>query len=338
MPPRSYYISPREDDYKAFLKAFGADAGTISEADTFFENNNVPYILGLNELSHYLCVETSTLYRILNNVSKNYRQFNIEQNNGKIRTISAPRTYIKSVQWWLLDNILTVQPINDCVHGFVQNRSYISNAQAHLGAKHLLNIDIKDFFPNISITQIKNIFSDIGYSEHAAQILSRFTSLNGRMPQGAPTSPILSNLVFSNADKEISQYSIENGLLYTRYADDLSFSSQEFIPKNILIQLKAILASYGFKLNPTKTKFSGKGDRMEVTGLVINDKVQMPREWRYRAKAIFHQAAIVPEAFQARISEVQGLLNTIKYFEGGESKIVKMGLKAINSIEKTKNL
>jgi len=334
MPPRSYYNSPRQDDYTALLSAFQSNQETTDNAMRFFEKYQIPYISGLNELAHYLCVETSTLYNILRKKEKNYREFEIKQANGKIRQITSPRTYMKVIQWWVLDNILLQHQTLNCVHGFVKSKSYYTNAKFHFGAHHILSVDVKDFFPSIKTRQVYNIFAQMGYSSRAADLLTEFCTLKGKLPQGAPSSPTISNIVFEKVDIELEEFSQKYGLKYSRYADDLCFSSQEPISKNVLRLLKPILGSAGFSLNRNKTRFSGLGDRMEVTGLVINDKIQLPRKWRNNARALFFQASQSPIEYCDRLSELYGILNTLKHFNQSneKTKLIILGENAVREV------
>lgn len=333
MPPRSYYISPRKDDYSAYLNAFGVREDVRIKGEEFFDEWGVPYIKGLNEIACYLSVETSTLYNMLRKKEKNYKCFTIEHFNGKIRDIESPRTYLKVVQWWILDNILSSHVHDECVHGFVRERSYFTNAKTHFGARHLLTLDVKNFFPSIGNPQVFGAFEKLGYSSAAAELLMEFCTLFRRLPQGAPTSPAISNMVFSKIDINLKEAAINAGLMYTRYADDLTFSGQSYIPKSFFNEVRALIADGGFKLNKEKTRFLGTGDRMEVTGLVINDKIQLPRKWRFRARAMFHQADKTPMDFIDRISELYGILNTLKQFEGDEkTKLIILGEKAVSKV------
>ena len=278
-------------------------------------------------------MESTILKNILKRKRKNYRCFEIEHFNGKIRTVQSPRTYLKVVQWWILDNILAKYEHDDCIHGFVKGRSYYSNAKVHHGARHLLTLDIKNFFPNIKSNQVASVFEGFGYAAGSAKILTEICTLSERLPQGAPTSPSISNIAFSRIDDELKKVSAEAGFIYSRYADDLTFSGQEYIKKSFYKEVKRIVVTGGFNLNEEKTRFLGVGDKMEVTGLVINDKIQLPRKWRLRARAMFHQASIGPENYTERVRELYGVLNTLKQFEEIEkTNLILAGENAIKKV------
>lgn len=330
MPPRSFYLSPKKTDYSAFLRSRGYEDEHIHLAEKFYDEHGLPFINYFGELAAYIGVETRALTNLLRKKENNYRSFEITQFNGKVRQISSPRTYIKVVQWWILDNILSKAEQLDCVHGFTKDKSYYTNAQVHLCANHLLTLDIKDFFPSVKHRQVTEIFHNLGYPLEARNLLADITTLNNSLPQGAPTSPTLSNLVFRKIDLKFMKFAADKGLLYTRYADDLTFSSSHFINKATLDPIKEILASSGFRLNSDKTKFLGKGDRMEVTGIVINEKMQLPRKWRYRARAMFYQAINNPKLYLGRVDEIQGVLNTLIMFDDNlENPTIKSGKTAL---------
>ena len=138
------------------------------------------------------------------------------------------------IQWWILDNILSNVTMAENVFGFVQGRSAIDNATYHIGAAHILNVDIKQFFPSISADKIKIVFGSLGYSEEVSTMLAELCCLDERLPQGAPTSPALANMVLRELDEELSLLAAQYGRKYTRYADDLTFSSQERIEEEFL--------------------------------------------------------------------------------------------------------
>ena len=176
-----------------------------------------------------------------------YKRFSIPKKSGGQRQISAPLPHLKQAQHWILENILNLVPTHEAVHGFKLGTSILSNAQPHIGADCIINIDLKDFFPSINYPRIKGIYRHLGYSEQVATILALLSTEalvdvsvvdgntwfvqrgNRVLPQGAPTSPMLTNILCRRLDKRMKTIASAYQLTYTRYADDMTFSSAQFI-------------------------------------------------------------------------------------------------------------
>ena len=247
--------------------------------------------------------------------SYHYREFGLKKADGSERVISTPKTYLKVVQWWILDNILAHQSLNDCVHGFRSGRSYVTNAQMHEKSRHVLNVDIKSFFDNINSIQVTKVFQSLGYSESGRSVLTSLTTKDGVAPTGAPTSPMIANLIFRNADDALEDLASKCDLIYTRYADDLTFSAQTKIPREVVNLIAQVVKEAGFELNPKKTKFMGPGDRQDVTGVVINSGLSAPKEWRNWARGYLHKVRMNPKQFADETARVRGVFGTIRQFD-----------------------
>lgn len=310
MPPRSFYIEPRTTDYLAFANSYLGDEA--QEAVDFIKRNGLPFIQNADHLAVYLGVSSSLIRQILHKKSYHYRQFDLPKSDGTSRQISTPKTYLKVLQWWIADNVLCSAPIDDCVHGFVRGRSYVTNAEAHISAKHLLNVDIKGFFPSITQDMISTVFRTLGYGDDGARFLADICSLDGVAPTGAPTSPAIGNAILSDFDDAMIDAASSVGLKYTRYADDLTFSSSDFIEKEFVGTVSALMLPFGFELNDRKTRFMGPGDRMEVTGVTINQLPNLSREWRNFARGYLHRVTNNPAQYQSEWKKVSGIYGTLK--------------------------
>lgn len=286
MPQRPYLVAKDFNHLENILRArYGS---TINDRIKFFRERHIAPITSPRDLSLFLGIDYQAIHMLSSDESKlkyRYRKFELKKRNGSNRIIYAPRTYLKVIQWWVLDNILNRIDIDNNVFGFVPKRNIVQNAKFHHGAKHILNVDIKDFFPSITISQVEDVFLGLGYDDNVSMMLSGICCLEGRVPQGAPTSPALGNLVLRNLDKELTHLSKQNGLKYSRYADDLTFSSSNWIDAKILKKISALVYRSGFEINSSKTRFSGPQDCLEVTGVVINDKIQPRRKWRKLVRA-----------------------------------------------------
>lgn len=246
-----------------------------------------------------------------NQVSKvqHYQQFAIAKKAGGTRLISAPMPRLKRLQYWILEQILQPLALTEVAHGFVTGRSIITNAQPHLGQQVVINLDLKDFFPTISYARIKGVFAHLGYNHEVATLLALLCSepvtqtveLDGqryylsqnprRLPQGAPTSPYLSNLVVRQLDKRLQGLAHKYGFTYTRYADDLTFSSKstEAPIRGLLHWVHAIVKEEGFQVHPDKTRIMQRGRRQEVTGLIVNQQLNIERHTLKQFRTLLFQ-------------------------------------------------
>ncbi|WP_341710744.1 reverse transcriptase domain-containing protein [Limnobacter sp.] len=227
-----------------------------------------------------------------------YRFFTILKRNGSKRVIHEPNSKLKDVQYKLLFYIRTIYPVEKaCVHGFVPKRSILTNAQAHANQKThlLLNLDLEDFFPSISFKRVRGMFQSqpFNFSYQVATVLAQICTFQERLPQGAPTSPIIANLICRSLDSDLMRLARRHRSVYTRYADDISFSfsvrNTGKLPQNICSyesgvvylgdELVEIIDRHSFKINSNKNRISTRFSRMEVTGLTINEFPNVQRKF-----------------------------------------------------------
>jgi RNA-directed DNA polymerase len=239
-----------------------------------------------------------------------YVQFLVPKKSGGERMLSAPHKQLAAAQEWILRHILEKLPAHDAAHGFVKGRSIVSNARPHVGSAAVINCDLTDFFPSITVHRIIGFFRSIGYSPAAATILALLVTDSPRrkvlyrgkawhvatgpraLPQGACTSPALSNLIARRLDARLTGIAKKLGLNYTRYADDLTFSSAN--PSDrigyLLARVRHIAADEGFAVNEKKTRVLRQAARQSVTGVVVNKHPAASRATRRRLRAILHNA------------------------------------------------
>jgi hypothetical protein len=209
---------------------------------------------------------------------KAYHVFNISK-GLKNRLITAPSKNLKLRQRWILKYILNKIALPECVHGFVEHKSIVTNANCHVNKKEIGCLDIKDFFPSISIEQIFEVFKEMGYRDEVANELCMLCTFEKILPQGAPTSPMLANIVFRPVDLEILKYAEENELTYSRYADDITISGNVEIYAH-LCEIKRKIEKYDFEINENKTHIMKDNYRKIVTGLVVSDNVKVPQKYK----------------------------------------------------------
>lgn len=238
-----------------------------------------------------------------------YRQFTIPKRTGGERLISAPMKRLKALQHWILARILEPLPLAEPAHGFRAGRSTVTNAVPHLRAAIVINVDLKDFFPTVTYKRVKGLFRRLGYSEEVATVLGlactepeiAITDLDQityyvargprHLPQGAPTSPAITNALCRRLDKRIAAWARTRGFTFTRYADDLTLSTHDTNAKvgAALQFIRKVVAAEGFTVHPDKVRVVRRGRRQEVTGVVVNEKPGVVRADLRRFRALLYQ-------------------------------------------------
>jgi hypothetical protein len=275
--------------------------------------------------------------------SDRYFSFEILKKNGKPRNINAPKGYLKLIQQ-CINVILQIKftPHYNS-HGFLLNKNIVSNAKLHTGKNFVLNIDLKDFFESIKFRRVKTVlglppFDLINEREDIAFLIANICCNNDFLPQGAPTSPILTNIICKRLDKKLTLFAKENKITYSRYADDITFSSLNDVFNDAFItELKSIITNEKFELNESKTRIQNWKQRQEVTGLTVNKKVNVNREYIRRIRAIFNNyekkgPAIAQNIFNKHWSDnaknppsfqqsLKGQIDFLKMVRGGQDEI-----------------
>ena len=243
-----------------------------------------------------------------------YVRFTVPKKSGGVRELAAPHRDLSAAQHWIFENVLQQLPTHPAAHGFVKGRSICTNAAPHVGQSELVNLDLENFFPTITFHRIRGALEQLGYSPAVATIFALLTTESPRreveyagrrfhvatgpraLPQGACTSPALSNLISRRLDSRLSGIAAKLGWRYTRYADDMSFSAdaaaspQEKIGY-VLARIRHIVQEEGFKVNETKTRVLKTSASMNVTGLVVNERIGVRRREVRQLRAILHNAA-----------------------------------------------
>lgn len=237
-------------------------------------SNDVPVIYNSAHLAELVGYKKEYLKKAALHTKYFYRDFEILKKNGKKRSISEPLPSLKEIQHWILKNILYKRPVSAFAKAYKPNVSLIENLKFHKNQPKVFTLDLENFFPSIGIESVEKVFLDLGYTKGISDLLSKLCTRDGSLPQGAPTSPYLSNLIFEEADKTISEYCIQKKIRYTRYADDLSFSG-DFDEKELFNKVTEAIDKLKLKINPSKTKLMTPDSRQTVTGIVVNEKPQV---------------------------------------------------------------
>ena len=238
-----------------------------------------------------------------------YVRFTVPKKSGGTRQLAAPHQDLAAAQSWVLTNVLAKVAAHAAAHGFVPGRSIVTNATPHVGRAVVVNADLTDFFPTVTFPRVLGVFRQLGYSPAVATVLALLCTEAPRrtvvyagkpfhvaagprsLPQGACTSPALSNLVARRLDSRLTGITAKLGWTYTRYADDLTFSGPaDDRVGYLLARVRHITTEEGFAVNEAKTRVQRPNTAQVVTGLVVNEKVNVPRDTVRRLRAILHRA------------------------------------------------
>ncbi|TWU58706.1 Reverse transcriptase (RNA-dependent DNA polymerase) [Rubripirellula tenax] len=240
-----------------------------------------------------------------------YVRFEIPKRSGGTRQLSSPHKLLAEKQRWILKEILNKLPVEDSAHGFVRDRDILTNAIPHVGKDVVLNMDLENFFPSIGFPRVRQVFKGLGYSPAVATILALLCTESPRravtyagqpylvasgprgLPQGACTSPAISNQVAKRLDRRVQGLATKFGVAFTRYADDMTVSGGAEMTTRIgymMAKLRHIAEDEGFVINRSKTRVLRRNTAQIVTGLVVNDKPTVSRTQLRRIRAILHHA------------------------------------------------
>ncbi len=295
------------------------------------------------------------LYYLSKTKDDRYIVFEIPKKNGKTRKIKSPDKLIKRAQSLinLLLQIIFENNSHYSTNGFLLGKDIKRNAIPHINKNFLLNIDIENYFPSINFRRVKVVlelspFNLKNERETIGFLIANLCTHKNSLPQGAPTSPILSNIVTQNLDRKLSKFSNINKIKYTRYADDLSFSSNWNIFKPKFIEeIEELVNSENFSLNSKKTRVRSFMQRQEVTGLVVNTKLNVKREYLQKVRAMLNNwekgglyfATMRFKAHQP-ISKINfdfkevllGHLSFLKLIKGEDNQVIKKLLEKYNNL------
>lgn len=306
------------------------DRRDLADPDARRQDNALPKLASAGELAGALGLAMPRLrwlvfHREVDS-GTHYHRWHVPKRDGGLRLISAPKRELKAAQRWIARNITEHLPIHGAAHGFVAGRSTVSNAAVHAGARVVIKLDLKDFYPTITQPRVKGLFRKAGYGEQVATVLSMLCTeaprevleIRGKpvhvaigprsLPQGAPTSPSITNALCLRLDRRMQGLASKLGFRYSRYADDLTFSwhgpmvgpngpQAEAPVGKLLHRVRSIVGGEGFSVHPNKTRIMRSGRRQKVTGLVVNapaagatgvPAARVPRKLRRLLRAALH--------------------------------------------------
>lgn len=247
------------------------------------KNHSREFLLSLNLTGNLNLTkekQLSLLYGLSNHTEEHYQKIQIPKRNGAWRTLYVPDSLLKYVQKQILHKVLTQLPVSYCASAYKKGCSLKENAAPHTGKSIVLKLDILDFFGNITYISIyQHAFPGELFPPPVRTLLAHLCCYRDFLPQGAPTSPYISNLVLFPFDRYMERWCKNQNITYTRYCDDLTFSGS-FEPEAVIRKVSSFLLRMGFEINPKKMKICPQGQRQIITGIVVNEKTQVPKTYR----------------------------------------------------------
>ena len=309
----------------SLVSSYKYDEFEIKSNHTLFVMSN--YDEARKEVAKLINIELRAITYVLykKGIEESYKSFEIPKKAGGTRVIDSPNKQLKRIQTQLGKKVYDIHKnyidqkriASNISHGFETGKSIITNARIHKNKKYLLNIDIANFFSSINFGRVQGYFNksqEFMFSKEVSTIISQLVCYEKKLPQGAPTSPIISNLIFNIVDLRILSLAKKYKLSYTRYADDMSFSTNNkaFRTDHIefIQELKVLLKNSGFDINESKTRLEYYSSRQEVTGLTVNKKINA------RRKFIKQTRAMVDQLFKTDSFKIDGVIGTEEQLEG----------------------
>lgn len=298
----------------------------------------------------YLGLGAAELKKIWYYREEMYQHFSIAKSPKKVRMISAPDKRLKYLQRKLADKLTEIYRPRNPVHGFVADRSVKTNALSHLNRRFVVNIDLKDFFPTITQGRVKGMLFSLGIDARVAEIIAQICCNNRHLPQGAPSSPVLSNMICFRLDKRLMGIAKESRCIYTRYADDITFSSYQppntlfeagvpsagrFSPEILASALSNAIQLNGFTINPLKAHYADRHSRRMVTGIKTNELLNVDRRYVRNIRAtLFSIETLGIEDAQKKFADehggssslaahLQGKLSFLTHIKGKSDPVVR---------------
>jgi hypothetical protein len=270
-----------------------------------------------------------------------YHVFRVPKRRGGWREIAEPNPELKEKQRailrWLMARRIAPSPY---AHAFVVRRSIVTNARPHVGKQVIVRIDLQDFFPSIEEGHVRQALVNEAIAGSTAREIAWLCTIDGRLPQGAPTSPVLSNLVFKPLDYRFAglarKWDDEFKMIsYTRYSDDLTFSGNHPRLNLIIHPVREILTETGFRINRQKTLVLRRSNRQSVTGVVVNSIPNIGRDLRHRLRGMLHRLKMMlieRKPVECDLPHVQGLIAHIGSINPAAARPLKAELQTIKML------
>lgn len=287
---------------------------------------NLPIITDLNSFCNEIALSEQCLYLLSKKPNFYYRSFSIKKSDGSPRKILSPSYSLKLVQKWILKEILEKIPASEQSMAYKKGDKYgiKKNAEIHRYSIYLLEFDLKDFFSSINRVTVFHLFQNLGYNIFIANMLTNLCTYDNSLPQGGVCSPYISNLICSKLDNRLNGLCNKKDVLYTRYADDLTFSCDNKVIlhkiKNTIIN---IIEDETFHINTSKTRFLSPISHKRITGITVNDnKLKANKKLKRTVRVLIHQSLLLQN--YDNNDRIRGYITYINYIENGyKDKIIQ---------------
>lgn len=296
-------------------------------------------INNLDDLSLKIGISKQTLFKLSRKSELLYKNQSIPKKNGKSRILNCPNIELKSIQLWILREILEMTEVHEKSFGFKKGSSILDNAKVHIGNNYSLNIDIKNFFGSLKRPHVFNLFISMGYNRLVAITLTNITTYQNKLPQGAPTSPYISNLILKHFDQTIDDICKNNDLVYSRYCDDITISGND---KNKILDVYEILvkklAEFDLSINPTKYRLNTPYSGIIITGLrLTKSKVQITKKLKREFRAKIFNFMCSNEYSVHKLNNILGMLCYLKSVDFSNLKYFTSYINEVSKKTNTKN-
>lgn len=252
----------------------------------------LPVFNSIKDLANLIHIDAERLAILTRRSERFYKNYTIPKRTGGVRKISQPSRELKAIQAWILRNILDNLAPSEHAMAYLRGKKLIDNLSPHSGNRYFLSVDIEDFFPSVRRWRVERVFELLGYSEQAVYILANLCTYMGGLPQGGVTSPSLSNLCTLNLDRRLAGLTSRRNIVFTRYADDMTFSTNNrIVVLRALPTILHIIQSEYFWPNASKIRLLGPRNQCRITGLVKNSsepRFGIGRYKKIRMRAIMH--------------------------------------------------
>lgn len=266
-----------------FVKKYGVEKATDMVLE-YKSRCNLPFIYDTKQLADFLQTSEGNLFYTIRHIDEMYHNISIPKRNGNERILTVPNKKLKFLQKYILKNIISKFKISKYATAYYKGATLADNAKPHINKKYLLKIDLADFFDSITFTMIySSIFNRKYFPKQIGAMLTTFCCFEDVLPQGAPTSPTISNLVMKNFDEHFGKWCKNHIFSYTRYCDDITISGDDNVYLAYL-KAKSTLENMGFQINNNKTHIITNGNCQSVTGLTVNKKVTVSRNYKKRLR------------------------------------------------------
>jgi RNA-directed DNA polymerase len=272
----------------AFLDPKAAEF-LVTYAD-LMRRQGLPFLFSVAHLMDYLGTTEREYNHLIANIEHHYHTTHIPKKRGGFRIVDAPSPRLKAIQSTINSKILRFVKLQRSATGFREGKSIRDNAHSHRNKYAVYGVDLENFFHSVHQSRVYTAFVNLGFTQSVARAITAICCFEGRLPMGAPTSPMISNIVASRLDRRLEGLAKVENVSYSRYADDLTLSFSSKSAMRIIPLVKEIIEEEGFRINHAKEEIRYQNQRQMVTGLVVNQSVNVRKNDYKKLRAVLHNS------------------------------------------------